>query len=77
MHKRLTPKKVSEVTEISYENARQTMRRMAVDRQLVGDGGEYSLPPQTPVTAVTPSLEGLEGSDTVTGVTRVLREEER
>jgi hypothetical protein len=53
----LTPKKLSEVTEVSNENARQVMRRMAKDGQLVGDGGEYSLPTQTPVTAVTPSLE--------------------
>ena len=65
-HGRLTPKKLSEVAEVSYENARQVMRRMANDGQLVGDGGEYSLPPQTPVTGVTPSLDQAQSSDTVT-----------
>jgi hypothetical protein len=76
-HGRLTPKKLSEVAEVSYENARQVMRRMANDGQLVGDGGEYSLPPQTPVTDVTPSLDQAQSSHTVTGVTQVPWEEER
>jgi AAA domain len=75
-HGSLTPKMVAEVTEVTYENARQTMCRMAADGQLVGDRGEYSLPPHTPVTAVTPSQEEGFGSDTVTGVTQV-REDER
>ncbi len=66
-HGLLTPKQVSEVTEVTYENARQTMRRMAADGQLVGDRGAY----RTPVTAVTQSLDEGSGSDTVTGVTQV------
>jgi hypothetical protein len=69
-HGSLTPKKVSEVTEVSYQNARQTMRRMAGDGQLVGDEGSYRLP-QSPVTSVTPSLEEALSSDTVTDVTGV------
>jgi hypothetical protein len=75
-HGSLTPKQLTELTEIAYENARQTMRRMATDGQLVGDQGSYRLPPQAPVTAVTPSLDEVPGSDTVTGVTRLSREEE-
>jgi hypothetical protein len=59
-HGSLTPKKVSEVTEVSYENARQTMRRMANDGQLIGDGGAYALA-QTFVTGVTVSLDEEEG----------------
>lgn len=55
-HGTLSPKQVSEVSEVTYENARQTMRRMAANGQLVGKSGRYTLPPQEPVTGVTLSL---------------------
>jgi hypothetical protein len=61
-HGSLTPKRLSEVADgISDENARQTMRRMAMDGQLVGDQGAYRLPPESPVTGVTLSLDEVEG----------------
>jgi hypothetical protein len=56
-HGTLTPKQAAEVAEVGYDLARQTMRRMAADGQLVGKAGRYTLPPQGPVTAVTVSLE--------------------
>jgi AAA domain len=66
-HGPLTPKQAADVTGVSHDLARQTMRRMAQDGQLVGKDGRYAL--CTPVTAVTPSLEeGTEG-DAVTRVT--------
>jgi hypothetical protein len=70
-HGSLTPKQVAELTEVSHDLARQTMRRMAADGQLVGKDGRYTLP-QTPVTPVTESLSGMPTSDRVTGVTPLL-----
>jgi hypothetical protein len=54
-HGVLTPKQAAEVTEVSHDLARQTMRRMAQDGQLEASEGRYSL--RTPVTAVTVSLD--------------------
>jgi hypothetical protein len=61
-HGRLTPKQAAEISGISHDLVRQTMRRMAQDGQLQGDRGTY----RTPVTAVTPSqVEGQsDASDT-------------
>jgi hypothetical protein len=65
-HGSLTPKEAADVTGVSHDLARQTMRRMAQDGQLIGKHGRYTLP--LPVTPVTPSLSDADG-DTVTRVT--------
>jgi hypothetical protein len=73
-HGSLTPKQVSDVTGVDYENAKKTMRRMFGDGQLTADRGRYSL--KTPVPGVPLSLvveasgtegqegQGSEGSET-------------
>jgi len=78
-HGTLSPKTASEVTNVSHDLARQTLRRMAQDGQLKADRGRYSL--GDAVTAVTLSPDNLSQSDTVTAVTPLPRntddEEER
>jgi AAA domain len=59
-HGELTPKKVSELSSITWENAKVTMWRMANDGQLTATDGTYSIPLQTPVTAVTALPDGLQ-----------------
>jgi len=66
-HGTLSPKQASEVTNVSHDLARQTLRRMAQDGQLKADRGHYSL--GGAVTSVTLSPESQTGSDTVTEVT--------
>ncbi len=70
-HGALTPKQAAEVSGVSHEAARQTMRRMAQDGQLAGRNGRYSL--GTAVTGVTLSPEQDGQSDEVTGVTALLQ----
>jgi hypothetical protein len=64
-HGSLTPKQASDVTGLSHDLCRQTMPRMLRDGQLVAERGSY----RPPVTPVTPSLDEVPGSDTVTAVT--------
>jgi hypothetical protein len=47
-HGTLTPKQLSEVTDVGYENAKKTMRRMADEGQVLAKSGRYSLPPPVP-----------------------------
>jgi hypothetical protein len=54
-HGALTPKQISELSAITYENAKKTMQRMFFDGQLAADGGRYSIPFQTPVPDVPES----------------------
>jgi hypothetical protein len=70
-HGLLTPKQVSELSAITYENAKKTMRRMFGDGQLTAVGGKYSLPLHIPVPDVPESPDegqrdsrdrGLEGT---------------
>jgi hypothetical protein len=55
-HGDLTPKQVSELAAITYENAKKTMQRMFYDGQLTANRGKYSIPSQTTVPAVPESL---------------------
>jgi hypothetical protein len=70
-HSSLTPKRLSEVAEVPYENAKKTMQRMAADGQLVGKGGTYSLPPQTDVPGVPLSPDEEAARDKGTGGTQL------
>jgi hypothetical protein len=54
-HGSLTPKQLSDLTEIPYENAKKTMQRMANDGQLDAKSGTYAL--RTPVPGVPVSPE--------------------
>ena len=54
-HGDLSPKQVSELSVVSYENAKKTMQRMFKDGQLAANGGTYSLPPQMSVPGVPES----------------------
>lgn len=58
-HTALTPKRAAEVTGVDHDLVRQTLRRMAADGQLEGNGGTYTLRP--PVTGVTTSPDGGQG----------------
>jgi hypothetical protein len=51
-HGALAPKQVSELSAITYENAKKTMQRMFLDGQLAADEGKYSIPFRTPVPDV-------------------------
>jgi hypothetical protein len=56
-HGKLTPKQLSEVTDIAYENAKKTMQRMANDGQLDTKSGTYSLRTPVPGVPMSPAEE--------------------
>ena len=58
-HGAMTPKKLSDISEIPHELAKKTLQRMANDGQLVAENGTYSLAhdPVTPVPGVPLSPE--------------------
>jgi hypothetical protein len=65
-HGSLTPKQMAEVTDVGYELAKKTARRMANDGQLVGKLGRYSIQTSVPGVPLSPDegdpgTEGQEG----------------
>jgi hypothetical protein len=66
-HGPLTPKLVSDLSEVGHELAKKTMQRMFFDGQLAADGGgKYSIPLQTPVPGV-PESQGDSGDTDLEG----------
>lgn len=64
-HGPLTPKKVSELTSITHENAKKSLQRMFRDGLLAADGGTYTRVPGVPTSPSEGSLgtKGREGQE--------------
>ena len=62
-HGALTPKQVSELTDVEHELAKKTMQRMFLDGQLAAKGGRYTAVPAVPESPEEGSsvTEGHEG----------------